>query len=133
MLAKPGSPRCAGSENGPGENPLKVRFFAGGMFLNFMNMFLIIIIFLLVGEYVLNLVVEILNLKHLKTEIPDEFKDTWDADKYQQSQLYLKDNTKFEFVSSTISIAVTLAFILLGGFNWVNPIQSGAAILPIVE
>lgn len=85
-----------------------------------MNVYLVIILAILIGDYVLNLVIEKLNIRHLKTELPGEFQGYYDADKYKQAQNYLKENTRFETITDTISLAIILTFILAGGFNLVD-------------
>ena len=85
-----------------------------------MNTFLIIILCVLIGTYLLDLVVEILNARHVETELPEEFRDCYDAGKYKKSQEYLKENTHFGIVTDSIVTPLTIAFILLGGFNLVD-------------
>ncbi|MEA3347088.1 MAG: M48 family peptidase, partial [Candidatus Auribacterota bacterium] len=85
-----------------------------------MNYFLIIILAVLIGTYLLNLVVDTLNARHVKTELPEEFRDCYDADKYKKSQEYLRENTRFGIVSDSIMTPITIAFILFGGFNFVD-------------
>ena len=85
-----------------------------------MNIYLVVILAILIGNYILNLIVELLNLKALKNELPKEFKGFYDSDKYRKSQSYLKDNTGFKLIQSTILILITLGLILSGGFNFVD-------------
>ena len=85
-----------------------------------MNYFLIIILAVLIGSYLLDLVVDTLNTRHVKTELPEEFRDCYDADKYKKSQEYLKENTRFGIVSDSIMTPITIVFILFGGFNFVD-------------
>jgi STE24 endopeptidase len=85
-----------------------------------MNYFLIIILAVLIGTYLLDLVVDTLNARHVKTELPEEFRDCYDADKYKKAQEYLRENTRFGIVSDSIVTPVTIAFILFGGFNFVD-------------
>ena len=85
-----------------------------------MNVFLIIILFILIGDYALGLVVDTLNVKHLKTDLPGAFSGYYDGEKYSKSQQYLKENTRFELITGSISTPAVIAFILLGGFNWVD-------------
>jgi len=85
-----------------------------------MNVFLVIILVILVGNYVLNLIIEKLNVGHIKTDLPEEFKGWYDADKYKKAQDYLKENTGFEIFTSTVFLVITVVFILLGGFNAVD-------------
>ena len=85
-----------------------------------MNVFLIIILFILIGDYALGLVVDTLNVKHLKTDLPVAFSGYYDGEKYRKSQQYLKENTRFELITGSISMPAVIVFILLGGFNWVD-------------
>ena len=85
-----------------------------------MNLLFIIILVILIGTYLLDLIVELLNIKHLKTQLPDEFIGYYDEEKYKKSQEYEKENTRFTIISDTIILPITLAFIIFGGFNTVD-------------
>lgn len=80
---------------------------------------LMIVLGLLIGFPLLNGWIHWLNLKAIRPEIPKEFEGVYDQEKYSKSQSYLKDQTQTELVTSTIQTAATIAFILLGGFNWI--------------
>ena len=98
-----------------------------------MNGYLIFILSLLVFNALLSLLVETLNLRNLSTKIPEEFKGVYDEEKYAQSQRYLKDNTRFGQIQSAITLPITLAFILLGGFGWVDQIAQAASDKMVVQ
>ncbi|WP_372808976.1 M48 family metallopeptidase [Pontiella sp.] len=98
-----------------------------------MNGYLVFILALLVFNWLLSLIVETLNLRHLRTEIPEEFRGTYDASNYAKSQRYLKDNTRFDQIQSAIMLPLTIAFILLGGFRWVNDIAQGISAHMILQ
>lgn len=85
-----------------------------------MNYYLIFILAIIIGSYLLDLWVERLNLRNLKTELPEEFRGYYDEARYKKSQEYLIENTRFGLVNSSIVTPVTIAFILLGGFNLVD-------------
>lgn len=87
-----------------------------------MNGYLIFILALLVFNWLLSLLVETLNIKHVSTRIPAEFEGLYDDEKYAKSQAYLKENTRFDQIQSAIMLPLTIAFILLGGFSWINHI-----------
>jgi STE24 endopeptidase len=82
-----------------------------------MNYFLFIILGVLIGSYFLDLIVDTLNVRHLRTDLPEEFEGYYDAIKYKKSQKYLKENTRFGIISDTITTPITIVFILWGGFN----------------
>ncbi|MFA5689282.1 MAG: M48 family metallopeptidase [Kiritimatiellales bacterium] len=92
-----------------------------------MNGYLIFILALLIFNWLLSLVVETLNLKAARPEIPAEFTGIYDAEKYAKSQRYLRDNTRFGQLQAAIMLPLTIAFILLGGFRWINNIAVAAA------
>ena len=90
-----------------------------------MNPFLIIILIIIISGYLLDLIVDTLNVRHAGTDVPEEFDGYYDADKYKKSQEYLIENTKFGIVNSTIFTPITIAFILLGGFNIIDQVARG--------
>ncbi len=85
-----------------------------------MNVYLIVVLAALTGHYLVNLLSDWLNIGNLREELPDEFAGFYDSDKYSQSQRYLRDNTRFELIRSTVNLTVMLAMILGGGFNIVD-------------
>ena len=85
-----------------------------------MSIYFIIIIGMFLFQYILEILVNILNLRALKPSLPNEFKDTFDEDKYIKSQEYTKTNTKFSFVTSTFSLIVNLTFIFGGIYNYID-------------
>ena len=80
--------------------------------------YLILVLCILIGDYILSLIVETLNIKNISTRLPAEFDGFYDAVHYKRSQEYLRENTRFGLFSETISLVVTVAFILLGGFGF---------------
>ncbi len=92
-----------------------------------MNGYLIFILALLVFNELLSLIVETLNIRNLSTKIPKEFKGIYDDEKYAKSQRYLKDNTRFEKIQAGITLPLTIAFILIGGFSWINDIAQSTS------
>ncbi|MBD3383539.1 M48 family metalloprotease [candidate division KSB1 bacterium] len=87
-----------------------------------MNIYAIIILSALIFEYVFDLITEILNLKALESDLPDEFKDVWDEDQYQKSQEYTRVNIKFGIMTSSLSLILTLVFWFAGGFQYLDSI-----------
>ena len=81
-----------------------------------MNPYLIFVLVILIGFALFDAWIHWLNLKAIAPEIPAEFKDIYDRESYAKSQRYLKDSTGFEILSGLIKTAVSVAFILFGGF-----------------
>jgi STE24 endopeptidase len=90
-----------------------------------MNIYAMVILFALIGSYLLSIVTNWLNIGHLKLELPAEFADTYDAEAYRNSQAYTRVYTQFGFITSTFSILLTLTFWFLGGFNYLDQIVRG--------
>ena len=90
-----------------------------------MNYYLVLIVFILFAQHILNLVIEKENLKSLTTKLPDEFVGIYSPKKYEKSQDYLKTNTKFTLVKSGISLILTLGFILSGALGKIDILARG--------
>ncbi|NQU05744.1 MAG: M48 family peptidase, partial [Calditrichaeota bacterium] len=84
------------------------------------NAYLIFILTVIIGGYLLDLIVEYLNLKHLSPKLPSEFKDFYDEEKYSKSQDYTRTRTCFGFITGTFNLLLLLGFMLAGGFNYVD-------------
>ena len=85
-----------------------------------MSIFFIIIIGILLFEYVLNCMVSYLNLGALDPKLPEEFIKTFDEEKYIKTQEYTKVNTKYSFLTSTLSLVISLSFIFGGIYNEID-------------
>jgi len=87
-----------------------------------MNLYLLIILIIILGNYLLDIIVDMLNMNHVTTDLPKEFEGYYDADQYNKSQNYLKETTRFGIIIETFSTPITITFILIGGFNYVDQI-----------
>ena len=85
-----------------------------------MNIYFIVIIGIILFEYVLSFVVRTLNIRSLDPNLPEEFSDTFDKEKYKKSQLYAKTNSSFDGISTTFSVILSLVFILSGFYNTID-------------
>jgi len=96
------------------------------------NPYLIVILAVLIGKYLLDVIVESLNLRHFKAELPPEFADCFDAAQYRKSQAYLRENTRLGLIASSVFTPLLIAFILLGGFNFADHMarKSGLSTIP---
>ena len=74
-------------------------------------------LFILTGSFILERWLDLKNMRHTVTELPHELKDVYDDEAYRKSQLYKKENTRFSFYSSTFSLVIMVAAILLGLFG----------------
>ncbi|MGB6221519.1 M48 family metallopeptidase [Haloferula sp.] len=68
----------------------------------------------------LDFVATLLNLKALSPELPEEFSDVFDAERYAKSQQYTRESARFGIIESVVSLFVLLGFWLGGGFGWLD-------------
>ncbi len=87
-----------------------------------MNIYAIIILATIILDYVIDLITDLLNLKSLSGELPQEFEGYYDAEKYRKSQDYTRVNTRFGFITATFGLVVTLVFWFAGGFQYLDSI-----------
>ncbi|PID42137.1 MAG: peptidase M48 [Proteobacteria bacterium] len=78
---------------------------------------LLFLLLILIGQWLLDLLLSGLNLKALDPQLPDEFRDIYDQERYRKSQDYTKETTRFSMVENSFTTMVTLLFLLAGGFN----------------
>ncbi len=85
-----------------------------------------IIIAIIIFDFVFEKVLDYLNVKAMKDEIPEELEGIYDAKKYKKSQQYSKVNTRFSLLTSTFSLILILVMLFAGGFGlldeWVRSI-----------
>lgn len=90
-----------------------------------MNIFSIVILAALGIDFLLNLAADLLNLKSLSGELPEEFEDVYDRETYARSQEYTRARTRFGLITSSVNLAALLAFWFFGGFNWLDGVVGG--------
>ncbi len=81
---------------------------------------LAVAIIILISKFILELIVEILDLRNIKLNLPSEFKDFFDEERYRKYQLYLKENIIFSLGKGFVFTLICIGFILLGGFNFLD-------------
>jgi len=95
-----------------------------------LNPIAVIILVALLGEFTLNLIADVLNMRHFKPEVPAELADVFDADAYRRSQAYLITRTRFGWLSGAVSLAIVLLFWFGRGFDildqWVRSLGWGS-------
>ncbi|OEG71489.1 peptidase M48 [Candidatus Endomicrobiellum trichonymphae] len=87
-----------------------------------MNIYTLIILFVIIVVYLIETTAELFNVKNISNNIPPEFDGYFDREKYSKAQEYLKANTKFSIISSTFFLTAQIIFIVSRGFNYVNTI-----------
>ena len=97
-----------------------------------MNVYAVIIVVALLGEYALSALSSTLNLRSLSPTVPLEFADVFDADRYACSQEYTRSQTRFGLVRSSVGLIVVLTFWQLGGFDWLDQRWRGLGYGPLL-
>jgi len=85
-----------------------------------MNTWLLVILLILIFSFFLESVISVLNLKALSPLLPEEFKTIYDQKDYAKSQEYTKTTTGFSLINNSVSTVLTILFLLLAGFNYVD-------------
>ena len=98
-----------------------------------MNPFAIIILFALVLEFALELTGNLLNLRALKLEPPIALEGIYKVEDYQKSQKYIRANTRFTLIGSSVSLSLLLAFWFSGGFDWLDKIIRSWHCIPLLS
>jgi len=81
---------------------------------------LIILLILIAFNYIFSTLLEYLNDRNWKDEIPKSLKDFYQKDKYLKAKEYKKINGKLSFISSTISFLITISLLVLGIYGKVS-------------
>lgn len=93
---------------------------------------LYIIIGITVASYVFSEVLDFLNFKAFRKDIPEEVAGFYDKEKYRRSIEYHHTQSRFSFLTSAISFAVSILLLSFGGFGWIDQIFRPAFPNPIL-
>jgi len=85
-----------------------------------LNIFIVLVIF----NFLFTTVLEYLNDKNWKDNIPDEFKDFYDAESYLKAKNYKISRGKLSAVSSSLSFVFTLAMLYFFGFGLLSELAN---------
>lgn len=83
-------------------------------------MILTIIIVISVAGYVFDIVLEVLNLRARKNDIPAEVASFYDKEKYLKSLEYQRAKTNFSFIAGAFSFVLSISMLLFGGFGYID-------------
>lgn len=80
----------------------------------------ILILVIAIGGYLFDLLLEVLNLRYQRKEIPAEVAAFYDATKYTRSLEYHRTQTQFSFLSGGFTFLLTICLLALGGYGWLD-------------
>ena len=80
----------------------------------------LIIIALVIFNYLFSNILDYLNHKNWKDEIPSELKDFYDKKKYKQAKLYALSKNKVGLLSSSISFLLVVSLLVFNGYGYID-------------
>ncbi len=83
---------------------------------------LYIIVIIATASYVFDQLLDYINLKAQRPDIPDEVASFYDREKYLRSLQYHRDLTRFSFLTSAFGFILSLFMLLSGGFGWLDTV-----------
>ena len=81
---------------------------------------LYIILGIVAVSYVFDQLLDYINLRHQRADIPKEVEEFYEREKYLKSLAYHKEQTYFSFLTSGFSFLLSFLMLALGGFGWVD-------------
>lgn len=95
------------------------------------NILFFIIIAILVFQFIIEQGLEYLNAQRYGDQLPQELEDVFDKNGHLKSSEYKKTNYRFGWISALFSTVLTLLFLILGGFEWIDTIARSITGEPI--
>jgi STE24 endopeptidase len=81
---------------------------------------LVVILIITLVSYVFDQILDYINLRSQRADIPNEIASFYEKDKYLQSLSYHRERTKFSFLTSAFSFLLSALMLLFGGFGWLD-------------
>lgn len=81
---------------------------------------LTLILVIITITFLFDQVIDYLNLKAQRSEIPAEVEKFYDREKYLRSQAYHREQTRFSFITSTFSFLLSFCFLYFGWFGSID-------------
>lgn len=79
-----------------------------------------IILAILAISYIFDQVLDYVNLKAQRTDVPEEIASFYNKEKYLKSLAYHRELTRFSFLTSALSFALSFGMLYFGGFGWLD-------------
>lgn len=79
-----------------------------------------IVVVLMLGDFALERILSILNMRHSTLPIPDILSGIYDEEKYTRQQSYFRTNVRLGMVSSVCSFLLTFGLFVFKGFAWID-------------
>lgn len=86
---------------------------------------------IVLGMYALRVTASLLNLRSLRPDPPEEFRELAADGAYARGHEYTRAKTRDALIEATISLLAFLAFWFAGGFSWLDQWSNGWGLGPI--
>lgn len=83
---------------------------------------LTVILSISIISYLFDQLLDYINLKAQRKDIPVEVAEFVNPEKYQKSLEYQKDQTRFSFITAGFSFLLSMGMLVFGGFGWLDGI-----------
>ena len=97
------------------------------------NLLFYLIIVILIADYGLERLLDILNASWMGRVPPVDLQDLYDSEKYSAQQSYQKATIRFGLVTSTFNVLLILLFLLFDGFAWLHGFVSQFSSAGVVQ
>ena len=94
---------------------------------------LYLIIGLVVFNYLFSTVLEFINDKNWRDEIPTVMKDYYPREKYLKAKNYSREKGRISLISSTLSTVNTILFLAFNGYGWLDGIITKYYDIPFLQ
>lgn len=84
------------------------------------NSILYIILGISLISFLFDQILDYINLKAQRKDIPHEVADFYDKEKYLKSLVYHREQTRFGFITSGFSFVLSFGMLAFGGFGWLD-------------
>lgn len=84
------------------------------------NMISMLIMGILIIGFLVDNLLEWINLKAQRKELPEEVSDFYEKDQYFKSIAYQNTRTRFSFITGTWSFLLIIGMLAFGGFGWLD-------------
>lgn len=96
---------------------------------------LLIILIIVAISYVFSQMLDYINLKSQRTDLPKEIEAFYEKEKYLKSLAYHKELTRFSFLTAAFSFALSVIMLYFGGFGlmdaWLRPFIQNEILLAL--
>lgn len=75
--------------------------------------------------FLLDQLLDYLNLRYLQEELPGELENIYDGAAYRKSIAYQRVTSRFGFLTSLLSFIVSFGMLAFGGFGWIDATLNG--------